>query len=275
MTRPDLPSTPPSDLTFRQILGAELALYWAYKPRSRNIWLALFLSQVVLLALFGLLLVITVQIDGSESRILYSKASDMGLADAQAAVLLGAVLACLWGLFEPISWPKEKRYRWSLPADRRTLDLARWCIGAATTQTVSTLVMITALVTSALTGKLHQLAIFSPRTWLALWLVPLLPFAWSSVLAVRGRRSKGVLVAVLAALALLLPLVTGHGTPTLSSFGESLGAGPLSLVNAIKGGITGTAIETSDLDATRWPAAFALWLGLAMAAFFALTRKRH
>ncbi|MCB1056365.1 MAG: hypothetical protein KDD11_12765 [Acidobacteria bacterium] len=271
MTHPETNSTP----GFRQIVAAELALYRDHKPRSRNIWLALILGQVALLASAGIFLGLTIQIDHGPPRFLFSTASDLGLENAPAAALVGCLMAAIWGFLEPLSRTKSKRYRWSLPADRRTLDLAAWVAGATVTIAVSTLALVTTVLVAGLAGNLYQLAVFPPEEWLALWSVPLLPYAWSSLLGVRGGRSKTVLIPMVLALLVVLPLLAGHNALDYQRVGEALSYGPLSLHNALLGGLVTLSEGTRDLDASQWPAAFALWLALAMTAFFVLTRPRH
>jgi hypothetical protein len=265
----------PSIPSFRQLLTSQVVLYLLHARRAKAIVFGLILLQVVLLATAGILLGITIVIDGEQTSWFFSDITDTGLGEAVAAVLIGTGLASLWSFFVPFGWPDQQHYSWSLPVDRKDLDHARFLAGLLVTLVSSTSVLGLAVVVAALAGNLSQLAVLGPLGWLNLWLAPVLPFLLTCADATRKERSKTTYWLIEVASTILLLLVTGAGFLSWPSLKAAFFDGPLSAFNAFAGAAGHSIFEAGFFYPERWWLAFALWSSVHLFGFVLNIQKRY
>ncbi|MDY7092887.1 MAG: hypothetical protein SX243_07945 [Acidobacteriota bacterium] len=266
---------PPSVPSLRQLVASQVVLYLLHAHRAKAIIFGLILLQVLLLATVGILLGVTIVVDGEQTRWFFSDISDTGLSEAVAAVLIGAGLASVWGLFVPFGWPDQQRYAWSLPVDRKRLDIARFLAGLLITLTSSSLVLGLAALAAAMAGNLAQLSVLGPLGWLNLWLAPFLAFLLTCADATRKDRSKTTYWLIEAGGTVLLLLVTGPGFLTWPSIKATFFDGPLSAFNALTGAAGHQIFGAEFFYPEHWAWALALWCAVHLGGFLINIQKRY
>lgn len=268
-------SHPPSAPSLRQLVASQVVLYLMHARRAKAIFFGLILLQVLLLATVGILLGVTIVVNGEQTRWFFSNIADTGLSEAVAAVLIGTGLASVWGLFVPFGWPDQQDYSWSLPVDRKRLDIARFLAGLLITMVTSTLVLALAAVAAAVAGHLPQLSILGPIGWLNLWLAPFLAFLLTCADATRKGRSKTTYWLLEAGSTLLLLWATGPGFLSWPSIKATFFDGPLSAFNALAGGAGHEIFGADFFYPESWWLAFALWSAVHLGGFLINIQKRY
>lgn len=273
-----LPSRP--TLPFTQAFAAQLRLLAAGKKRGFAIGFGLALAQVVVLAAWGYIFSLAIEIGEGGASYAVTHVSelqeelDFPLDEGKSALAGTFVGMLVFALFWPFRvWrgeaPSRRDYHWAMPVSHRDHDLARVAAGAVGLLAVAAVLYAAGAVTALAAGHAGLLEL-SAWAWVGLLLGPLLPYALSSIFLVRCEHPAGWLWGVLVLLLALWLLDAGREVAGVST----LVSGRFGLGWAAGGAVFGEwmARPAGGLWLATWAAWLALFTGGVLLA--ASTRSR-
>lgn len=270
--------TPP----LSRVVRAQLGLLAGGRKRGLVIGLGLVVAQLVVLAAWGYLFGVAVDVgeEGSDVHLTHvsqlQKGLDLPLDEGASAVVGAFIFLLVFALFWPLRvWrqetPSHRGYHWAMPVARRRHDLARVGAGAVGLLAIAALLYAVAAVTALAAGHTGFQG-FSPWFWLGLILGPLLSYAAGSISAVRCEHPAAWLWAFLGLLLTVWFLEAGRG---VTGGATLLITGRFGLGWAMAGPVLGEVLQrlpagpTGLLTWVVWLALFAGGVALA-----ASTRSR-
>ena len=287
--------SPPSFLT---VVRAQLNLAVAYMFVRRSVVAAL--VTVTLVGLFsfadGMPAIRISDPDGATDAS-QREVSVMFVGEAFESLSRGVVglctvffMAALYGFVSPFRvWRdtslRQRGYHWTLPVARRRHDLIRVAAGGVPLLVMLVILAGMALVGMVLGGHAATLHLVPLSFWAALGLTPMLLYLLSTIAVLRSDRPARPILIALGSFYLLYMMTLFAGGDVLTHFGEQLVVGPYSLTVAVVGPVMhlieqglvddpGARLARIGLPVDAWPAAFTLWLSIALAGVIAAASIR-